>query len=56
MSKNIDIKPLKSHKIPGLPIRPFLENPAKRPDPIRALFKPEIPKRAQSNIFKTGVL
>jgi hypothetical protein len=39
-----------------LPIRAFLENPAKCPDPIRALFKPEIPKRAQSDIIKTGVM
>jgi hypothetical protein len=39
-----------------LPIRAFFENPANCPDPLRALFKPEIQKEAQSDLFKTGVL
>jgi hypothetical protein len=56
ISKNIDIKPLKPRKIIGLPIRPFFENPAKCPDPIRAIFKAQTSNRAQSGFFKTGIL
>jgi hypothetical protein len=54
--KNIDLKPLKSHKIPGLPIRSFLENPAKCPDLIQAIFKFKTLKRAHYGFFKTGIL
>jgi hypothetical protein len=52
----MEYNPQKPIKTPGLPIRAILENPAKRPDPIRAQNERETLKRAHFGFFETRVL
>jgi len=49
------MRPRSSRKMSGLPKGAFLENPVKRPDPIRGIYDARSARGGRNGVFKTWV-